>query len=284
MKLRNRKISVIAGQVPENENSSQVLASSVESVSCPDDLFEESSSFLDLLEGFSSLDGDRSTGERRSVSDVGASCPNSSPNSSQNSSPKNCSPLRTQRMSTRSQTNKLNTLISPKHSVTLENTPKHSVTLNKSKINIVLNKAFENDPNMLSKILQMECKVLIDKVKNVAKKTICKKRIIASSRLDSSVSSDLAPSVSDVTVETTVDREAVTSGLHPSASILDLEAACGSGEISNAQKCTHVPKANACKNCINFKPTNLFTSTVTHRTYSIVNHEKEEDGSPTPIH
>ena len=98
MKLRNRKINAIIRQVPENENLSQVLANSVESVLCPDDLLEESSSSFNLLAGFSSLDGGQSPGERCSESDVVASCP-ATPS-------KNISSLRSIKMKTRCQTNK----------------------------------------------------------------------------------------------------------------------------------------------------------------------------------
>ena len=65
MKLRNGKDKAIMGLAPENEDSSQVLANTVEPVSCLGGLFEDSSS----------QDGGRSLGERLSGIDVDANHP-----------------------------------------------------------------------------------------------------------------------------------------------------------------------------------------------------------------
>ena len=65
----------------------------------------------------------------------------------------------------------------------------------------------------------------------------------------------------------------------PSLSILNIESACGDGEVSKAQKCSvkrgKSEKKRHCKLCTHFKPTNLFTSTQRHRTYPIINHENK---------
>ena len=71
MKLRNHKIKAIVGQVSENEDSSQVLASPVEFVQCLGGLFEDSLS----QDGVSSQDVGRLLRERCSESDVAANHP-----------------------------------------------------------------------------------------------------------------------------------------------------------------------------------------------------------------
>ena len=62
----------------------------------------------------------------------------------------------------------------------------------------------------------------------------------------------------------------------PSLSILNIESACGSGETSKSQRCPKPTSSRAsrtCMTCPHFKPTDLFASTQTHRTYPILNHE-----------
>ena len=262
MRLRNRKLSS-AIQIPNNENSSQVLASSVGTVWCPED-----------LEDHSSPDSDRFSRERLSVTDADASC--STPSISPTPScltPSYNSPSRILRMKTRSQTQ--------------IKSPKHTINLKGNKFNIVLNKVYQKDPSILSNLLDMECKVVIDKtaINNDPVKPVEHKQVEPVDLLNDSlpITSDLEAILSTDTE--LVNRNIVSSGLNPSASIIDLENACGSGELSNAQKCKNPSRkqGRSCVNCLNFKPTNLFTSTQTHRIYSIINHEKDTNNNPIPI-
>ena len=157
---------------------------------------------------------------------------------------------------------------------------------------IMINKTMSQDIKNTNNTNLKRCNVVLDDIMinqtishdikktnkinlNKFKRTQCKEKLKKFNRNNSKTTIDISSRLFESSEKACFVND-------PSKSIINLENACGNGEIPNSRKCINddTRKANTkgCETCINFKPSNFFTSTVTHRTYPVVNKEY-----PNPI-